>query len=531
MKTKSTILALNLTLFTLAAAWRLEAQSAAQFVTIYHFGGINAIPGAGLTAGSGGKLFGTTYGGAASDGTGSIYELVPNGNGSFAFNTLYRFDTAYSPPNDGQYPYAGLTLSADGTTLYGTTQQGGTGGGVIFSLNIAQSEGAVVKAGLPHPKDSSSGYNISHEQATASEGSKSIAELMLAGNVDAQIAQLLFGVSSSDGPDGGGTIYSFDPASGTEKTMHAFSGSGTANAVNGFDPQGKLALAKSGGGLSGSVQKTPIKPNAATNIDLSTIAVYGVTTSGGSNNWGTVYSIRADGSNFMTLHDFSFSTSDGTGPMGGLVLSGNTLYGTTTGGGSNYAGTVFSINTNGSGFQIIKNFDFATTGYSPQGDLILSGDTLYGTTYSGGAGGGGTVYSINTSGSNFMVLHSFTTPTADANGNYTNSDGGWSVAGLLLSGYTLYGTTPYGGTNGVGTAYEILLPAPPLLNIARAGSEYKISWPSSATNFVLQQNSNLATTNWSTNPLAISNDGTNRSITIPPPSGQLFFRLISTNGP
>src|SRR5208337_4853924 len=42
---------------------------------------------------------------------------------------------------DGQYPYAGLTLSPDGTTLYGTTQQGGiNGSGVLFSLDIASAE-------------------------------------------------------------------------------------------------------------------------------------------------------------------------------------------------------------------------------------------------------------------------------------------------------------------------------------------------------------------------------------------------------
>src|SRR5664279_4630082 len=131
MKTKLTLFALMM--FALAAAMRSEAGQSPQFATIYVFGGVNAIPGAGLTLGPGGKLFGTTYGGAAADGTGTIYELVPKGNGTFGFNTLYRFDTSGSPPNDGQYPYAGMALTPDGTTLYGTTQQGGTdGAGVIY---------------------------------------------------------------------------------------------------------------------------------------------------------------------------------------------------------------------------------------------------------------------------------------------------------------------------------------------------------------------------------------------------------------
>ena len=531
MKTRLQLYAVMI--FSLAAVLRLAAQPAPQFATIYEFGGVNAIPGAELTLGPNGQLFGTTYGGADADGTGSIYELVPNGKGGFTFNTLYRFDIAYSPANDGQYPDAGLALSPDGTTLYGTTQQGGSGGGVLFSLNIAQSEGGVVKSNLPQPKDSSLGYAVHHIFDMVTEGGFAAAtpyERVTAEDFGLALA-ILIGTLSSDGPNNGGAVFTFDPSNDSVAVKHIFSGSGTAKAVDGYDPQGKLAAGPSGGGSSGSVQKTPIKSNATTNIDLSTITLYGITKSGGSNNWGTVYSVNANGSNYMVLHHFNFSATDGAGPQGGLVLSGNTLYGTTPLGGGNFAGTLFKINTDGSGFQIIKNFDFATTGYSAGGDLILSGSTLYGTTHSGGVNGGGTVYSINTSGSNFMVLHSFTTPVSDGNGHFTNSDGGFSVAGLLLSGYTLYGTTSYGGTNGVGTVYEILLPAPPSLNIAKAGGGYKISWPSSATNFVLQQNSNLATTNWSTNSLAIANDGTNKSVSVIPTATNAFYRLFNPSGP
>ncbi len=502
----------------LSAALWLKADQPPQFATIYQFGGVNAIPGAGLTLGPSGQLFGTTYGGAAADGTGSIYELVPNGGGTFAFNTLYRFDTSGSPPNDGQYPYAGLTLSPDGTTLYGTTEYGGTnGGGVFFSLNISQAAGSSVFKPRFGSFYQDLGDILDPQYSTRTTAGGSHATLIDVSAIS--VILQFFGDISDGGPNDDGFVFAYQ-IGGEYGKIVSFKG------LNGAQPQGKLAIGPSSGGTSKSVQKLQIKANAATNIDLSTLTLYGVTYSGGSNNWGTVYSVRADGSNFMTLHHFNPSSTDGAGPMGGMVLSGNTLYGTTQLGGGNSAGTVFKINTDGSGFQIIENFDFATTGYSPQGDLILSGDTLYGTTYSGGTGGGGTVYSINTSGSNFMVLHSFTTPTADANGNYTNSDGGWSVAGLLLSGYTLYGTTPYGGTNGVGTAYEIMLPAPPSLAIAPAGGGVKISWPSSATNFVLQQNTSLAATNWSTNSLAVANDGTNQSVIISPPSpASLFFRL------
>jgi len=524
MKTKFKLL--PFILLALSAAPRLEAGQTPQFVTIYQFGGVNAIPGSELTLGPGGKLFGTTYGGAASDGTGSIYELVAKANGTFGFKTLYRFDISGSPPDDGQYPYAGVTLTPDGTTLYGTTQQGGTNGaGVLFSLNIAQAEANPnIRPNIPQPQfrtSSFGSYGVIHDFVSASEGgaSRSALKFAIAG-------QILFGTLSSDGPNNGGSVFKISDTDDQFERVYI-----EANYANdGKNPQGKLAAGPSGR-TSGSVQRTQMKPNVATNIDSSTITLYGTTRTGGSNNWGTVYKVDGDGSNYMILHNFNFSATDGAGPQGGLVLAGNALYGTTSSGGGNYSGTVFQINTDGSGFNIIGNFTYATTGSSPQGDLILSGNTLYGTTYGGGAGGGGTVYSINTNGSNFTVLHSFSSPMDDGNGNYTNSDGGWSVAGLVLSGYTLYGTTPYGGTNGVGTAYEIVLPSPPLLNIAPSGGDFIISWPSSATNFVLQQNSNLATTNWSTKSLAFSDNGTNKSVSIIPTAGNAFFRLLNTNGP
>jgi uncharacterized repeat protein (TIGR03803 family) len=506
-------------LFALSVVLRLEAGQTPQFVTIYEFGGVNAIPSAELTLGPSGQLFGTTYGGADADGTGSIYELVPNGSSGFTFNTLYRFDTAYSPANDGQYPYAGLTLSPDGTTLYGTTQQGGTdGSGVLFSLNIASAEtGSSVVAKYGNDDSYEDLWWITSATGSGSHSTGTDFGDFVAG------ALYLFGTLSHNNPGDHGSVYVFSLGSSDTNgsALIIFDG------LHGSQPQGKLAASTT----SAAPGLVPVKANAKTKLDLSTITLYGITKSGGSNNWGTVYSVNANGSNFMVLHHFNYSTTDGAGPLGGMVLSGNTLYGTTSLGGNNYAGTVFKINTDGSGFQIIKNFDYATTGYTPEGDLILSGNTLYGTTYAGGVNGGGTVYSIDTSGSNFMVLHSFTTPVSDGNGHYTNSDGGFSVAGLLLSGYTLYGTTPYGGTNGVGTAYEIILPAPPSLKIAPTVGGVKISWPSSATNYVLLKNSNLATTNWSTNSLAVSNDGTNQSVTIVPTTGNVFFRLMNTNSP
>ena len=67
------------------------------------------------------------------------------------------------------------------------------------------------------------------------------------------------------------------------------------------------------------------------------------------------------GQNVRLLHTFApgkfqdintFTNSDGVQPVGGLVLSGGTLYGVANFGGSGGVGTVFAINTNGGGFAV-----------------------------------------------------------------------------------------------------------------------------------------------------------------------------------
>ena len=52
----------------------------------------------------------------------------------------------------------------------------------------------------------------------------------------------------------------------------------------------------------------------------------------------------------------SDTNSDGAYPHAGLILSGNTLYGTAYGGGSSGNGTVFAVNTDGTGFTNLYSF-------------------------------------------------------------------------------------------------------------------------------------------------------------------------------
>jgi uncharacterized repeat protein (TIGR03803 family) len=92
------------------------------------------------------------------------------------------------------------------------------------------------------------------------------------------------------------------------------------------------------------------------------------------------------------LVNYPATNSDGANPNGGLLLSGSTLYGTTYDGGVSGGGTVFAMSLNGTGYQVLKNFGARivggvfnnTDGANPNGNLVLSGGTLHGTTQDGG---------------------------------------------------------------------------------------------------------------------------------------------------
>src|SRR6266404_1602284 len=169
---------------------------------------------------------------------------------------------------------------------------------------------------------------------------------------------------------------------------------------------------------------------------LSGNTLYGTAQNGGSPGWGTVFAVSTDGTGFTNLHSFTGYPGDGGFSSAGLTLSGNTLYGTAENGGSSVNGSVFAVNTSGTGFTNLHSFN-GSDGTSPVAGLTLSGSTLYGTASGGGSSGNGTVFAVNTDGSGFTILHSFT--------GFNSSDGAGPWGGLILWGKTLYGTAYYGG--------------------------------------------------------------------------------------
>lgn len=107
---------------------------------------------------------------------------------------------------------------------------------------------------------------------------------------------------------------------------------------------------------------------------------------------GLILDSRLAAQTFRNLHDFTLvpnSLLEGAIPQSGVILSSNTLYGTAYLGGSWRLGTIFKINTDGTGFTTLRECARGDEGALPYAGLILSGNTLYGTTVNGGSSGYG----------------------------------------------------------------------------------------------------------------------------------------------
>jgi len=178
--------------------------------------------------------------------------------------------------------------------------------------------------------------------------------------------------------------------------------------------------------------------------------LYGTTLEGGKHEGGTVFKLKSDGSAFAIIHHFAGGDDDGARPMAELTIGcDGVLYGATDSGGktSGRNGTVFRMNSDGSEFKVLHHFPSGKDdGRMPRGRLIEAHDgILYGTTQSGGEHDGGTVFRIKKDGSGYRVMHEF---NSDADGMGPN--------GLALrADGTLFGTTEHRGIHGHGTLFSL----------------------------------------------------------------------------
>jgi uncharacterized repeat protein (TIGR03803 family) len=302
--------------------------------------------------------------------------------------TLHSFAGA---PNDGADPLSPLLAGGDGS-YFGTTPDGGINNqGTIFRMDESGNLRILYSFDGIHGRGPQAGL------IKASDGN-------------------IYGTTYAGGSNDAGTIFRMD-AHHNVTTLHSFS------------------VAADGAELFAPL------------IEGSPGVFYGTCTSGGVYRFGTVFRIDNMG-HFTKLHDFTGGTMEGAYPnMGGVVAgSDGAFYGMTSSGGTDNVGTVFRIDKFGN-FTTLHRFDFSDEGGYPNSGLLLGSDgNFYSTTEANGPGGCGTVFRMDSSG-NLSLLHSFS-------GN--GGEGCIPYAGLIES-YpgTFYGTTLAGGFFGWGTAFRI----------------------------------------------------------------------------
>ncbi len=373
---------------------------------------------------------------------------------------------------------------ASGTTVSGITVGSHTvafnnisGWPTPSSQTANNSNGTTTFLSGSYVQQTTDGFSVLHSfGSVANDGAYPLGSLTLSGStfygMTAGVYYKTFGLG--DNVDGNSTIFRINTDGTGYQVLHSF-GIGSIN--NGANPMGNLTISGStiygmtyGAGAYGTGTIFQINTDGTGyqvlhsfgsiandgsypygSLTLSGTTLYGMTSDGGAYGAGTIFQINTDGTGYQVLHSFGVA-NDGSSPYGSLTLSGTTLYGMTAYGGAYRAGTIFQINTDGTGYQVLYSYGGSPyDGYNPQGAFIVSGSTLYGVTEGGGAANWGTIFQINTSGGGYQVLYSFA--------GYPN-DGAWPFSSLTLSGSTLYGMTCYGGSGGwggygLGTIFQI----------------------------------------------------------------------------
>jgi len=338
---------------------------------------------------SSGVLYGMTSHGGDS-GKGVVYSINTDGSD---FTLLHEFAGG---GNDGEGPRGSL-IKDDGV-LYGMTLNGGDGSvlntGTIFKINI-----------------DGTGFVLLHEFAGgANDGQYPYGSLVLDSGV-------LYGMTNQGGDSGKGVVFSIETDGSNFTLLHEFAGGGS----DGDSPTGSLLL------------------------DAGVL--YGMTIDGGDDDAGVVFSIETDGSNFTLLHEFTGQPDGGESPQRDLVLNSGTLYSMTYLGGSSDKGIIFSIDTDGSDFSVLHNFNGGTNdGDTPYGSLIYDTGNLYGMTSAGGTTDNGIVFAIEPDGTNFTIIHNFAGGASDGSGPFNS---------LVSDADSLYGLTLSGGDSNLGTIFSM----------------------------------------------------------------------------
>jgi uncharacterized repeat protein (TIGR03803 family) len=395
----------------------LDAQT---FTILHTFQGVDgAEPGAGLTMDNAGNFYGTTIEGGAY-GFGNAFKMTHRGTG-WVLTNLYSFTGG----SDGSGPFTRAVFGPDGS-LYGGTSLGGVPGGCL-----GYGCGTIYKL-QPSPTSchaTSCPWNKTTLYAFTGTGGDGAYPMEMSPVFDQQ--GNVYGTTANGGSytgrcslEGCGTVFELSHAGSgwTENVLWEFmfqnDGAGPQGVI--FDQFGVL---------------------------------YGTASAGGYYNAGAVYTLTPSSSGWIQNTIYAFHNMDDGDIPAGLIFDrlGNTLYGGTSCGGINGGGTIYDL-VPGSGNWTFNTLYSLTGGCSQSsgvsGPLTMdAAGNLYGTTYTEGAYGHGSVFKLTFSNGGWLYtdLYDF---TGGADGWQPNSDLVVDASG------NIYGTVLF-SRPGEGIVFEI----------------------------------------------------------------------------
>ena len=341
---------------------------------------------------------------------------------AFALNHVglaqtYTVLHSFTGDGDGSVPVAAVTIDSAGN-LYGTA-----------------SEGAATTYPYCYPDGCGTVFKLQH----TAHGWVFSTLFMFQGELDGKIPAApvtigrdgsLYGTASGTYTSGCGIVFNLKPparrpvsvlAPWSETILHLF------NISDGCTPYSAVIFDQSGN-------------------------LYGTTETGGI-GYGNVYEMSPSngGWTLTNLYNFDFYHGAFPGYSGVAFDQSGSLYGTTFGGGNGDFGVVFKLNHSGSGWtnSVLYTFSNGSDGAYPEGGVVFdSSGNMYGSTVTGGSGGGGTVFQLMPEGGNwsFNLVYSLYSLSPDG--------GPYSQLTMDNSG-NLYGTTRYGGLNNQGTVFKL----------------------------------------------------------------------------